>query len=90
MSVQTRRLKVFSCNSNPNLAKTICELIGIPLGDAQVGKFSDGEIHIQLNESVRGADVYVIQSTCDPVNPPTFDGIVSHGRCSSSCFSWDD
>jgi ribose-phosphate pyrophosphokinase len=68
MSVQTRRLKVFSCNSNPNLAKTICELIGIPLGDAQVGKFSDGEIHIQLNESVRGADVYVIQSTCDPVN----------------------
>ncbi len=68
MSVQTRRLKVFSCNSNPNLAKTICELIGIPLGDAHVGKFSDGEICIQLNESVRGADVYVIQSTCDPVN----------------------
>ncbi|SEN64173.1 ribose-phosphate diphosphokinase [Lihuaxuella thermophila] len=62
------RLQVFSCNSNPSLAKSICEHIGIPLGDAQVGKFSDGEIHVKLNESVRGSDVYVIQSTCDPVN----------------------
>ncbi|TCS94297.1 ribose-phosphate diphosphokinase [Hazenella coriacea] len=62
------RLQVFSCNSNPTLAESICEHIGIPLGDAQVGKFSDGEIHVKLNESVRGSDVYVIQSTCDPVN----------------------
>ncbi|SFJ35458.1 ribose-phosphate diphosphokinase [Thermoflavimicrobium dichotomicum] len=68
MSDQQRRLQIFSCNSNPDLAKSICEHIGIPLGDAQVGKFSDGEIHIKLNESVRGSDVYVIQSTCDPVN----------------------
>jgi ribose-phosphate pyrophosphokinase len=62
------RLQVFSCNSNPKLAQDICDHIGIPLGDAQVGKFSDGEIHVKLNESVRGSDVYVIQSTCDPVN----------------------
>src|SRR4051812_14587001 len=62
------RLQVFSCNSNPSLAQSICQHIGIPLGDAQVGKFSDGEIHVKLNESVRGSDVYVIQSTCDPVN----------------------
>jgi ribose-phosphate pyrophosphokinase len=62
------RLQVFSCNSNPKLAKAICDHIGIPLGDAEVGRFSDGEIHIKLNESVRGSDVYVIQSTCDPVN----------------------
>jgi ribose-phosphate pyrophosphokinase len=62
------RLQVFSCNSNPTLARAICEHIGIPMGDAQVGKFSDGEIHVKLNESVRGSDVYVIQSTCDPVN----------------------
>ncbi|WP_124726311.1 ribose-phosphate diphosphokinase [Staphylospora marina] len=62
------RLQVFSCNSNLTLAKAICEHIGIPLGDAEVGKFSDGEIHVKLNESVRGSDVYVIQSTCDPVN----------------------
>jgi ribose-phosphate pyrophosphokinase len=63
-----RRLQVFSCNSNINLAKSICDQMNIPLGDAQVGNFSDGEIHIKLNESVRGSDVYVIQSTCDPVN----------------------
>lgn len=62
------RLQVFSCNSNPKLAQAICDHIGIPLGDAEVGRFSDGEIHIKLNESVRGSDVYVIQSTCDPVN----------------------
>ncbi|MBD1372465.1 ribose-phosphate diphosphokinase [Hazenella sp. IB182357] len=62
------RLQIFSCNSNPELAHSICEHLGIPLGDAQVSKFSDGEIHVQLNESVRGSDVYVIQSTCDPVN----------------------
>lgn len=63
-----KRLHVFSCNSNPVLAQEIAEHIGIPLGDAVVGKFSDGEIHVRLNESVRGSDVYVIQSTCHPVN----------------------
>jgi ribose-phosphate pyrophosphokinase len=66
--VSHSRLQVFSCNSNPMLAKSICDHIGIPLGDGQVNKFSDGEIHIKVNESVRGSDVYVIQSTCDPVN----------------------
>lgn len=71
-----RRLQVFSCNSNPELAKKICEHIGVPLGDAHVGKFSDGEIHIQLNESVRGSDVYVIQSTCNPVNQNLMEMLV--------------
>ncbi len=61
-------LQVFTCNSNPELAQEIVENIGIPLGDAEVGRFSDGEICIRLNESVRGSDVYVIQSTCHPVN----------------------
>jgi ribose-phosphate pyrophosphokinase len=50
------------------LAQKICNHLGIPLGDSKVNKFSDGEIHIQLNETVRGLDVYVVQSTCDPVN----------------------
>jgi ribose-phosphate pyrophosphokinase len=68
MSHANSRIKVFSCNSNPLLAQKICNHLGIPLGDAQVNKFSDGEIHIQLNETVRGLDVYVVQSTCDPVN----------------------
>ncbi|SHF06884.1 ribose-phosphate pyrophosphokinase [Seinonella peptonophila] len=61
-------LKIFTCNSNPELAKKICQHIGIPLGNSHVGKFSDGEIQIRLEETVRGVDVYVIQSTCDPVN----------------------
>lgn len=61
-------MKVFTCNSNPQLAQSICDHLGIPLGDANVGKFSDGEIMIKINETVRGKDVYVVQSTCDPVN----------------------
>ncbi|WP_044641819.1 ribose-phosphate diphosphokinase [Risungbinella massiliensis] len=70
------RLQVFSCNSNPELAQKICDHIGIPLGNAEVNKFSDGEIHIKLNESVRGSDVYVVQSTCDPVNQHLMECLV--------------
>src|SRR5690606_333800 len=62
------RLQIFTCNSNPDLAREIADHIGVPLGDAEVGRFSDGEIYVRLNESVRGSDVYVIQSTCHPVN----------------------
>lgn len=62
------RLQIFSCNSNIALAKRICKHIGLPLGEAEVSSFSDGEICVKLNESVRGSDVYVIQSTCAPVN----------------------
>jgi ribose-phosphate pyrophosphokinase len=62
------KLKVFTCNSNPKLAKEIVDYIGVSLGDAEVFRFSDGEIQIRLNESVRGCDVYLIQSTCYPVN----------------------
>lgn len=62
------RLQIFTCNSNPELAQEIADHIGVPLGDAEVGRFSDGEIHVKLNESVRGSDIYVIQSTCHPVN----------------------
>lgn len=62
------KLKVFTCNSNPHLAQSICDHIGVPIGKANVSRFSDGEISIHINESVRGADVFVIQSTCAPVN----------------------
>lgn len=62
------KLKVFTCNANPALARDIVDHIGLPLGNAQVVHFSDGEVQIKLNESVRGADVFVIQSTCAPVN----------------------
>ena len=62
------KLKVFTCNANPKLAKEIADHIGLPLGNAEVVRFSDGEIQVKLNESVRGADVFVIQSTSAPVN----------------------
>ncbi|MFB1051075.1 ribose-phosphate diphosphokinase [Paraliobacillus sp. JSM ZJ581] len=61
-------LKVFTLNSNPHLAKEIADEIGVPLGECSVTTFSDGEIQINIEESVRGCDVYVVQSTCVPVN----------------------
>lgn len=67
-SKSNSNIQIFTCNSNPKLAQDICNYIGISLGDAYVGKFSDGEIQIKLNQTVRGSDVYVIQSTCHPVN----------------------
>jgi len=62
------KLKVFTCNANPQLAREIAEHIGLPLGNAEAVRFSDGECQIKLNESVRGCDVFVIQPTSAPVN----------------------
>ncbi|MBW1990597.1 MAG: ribose-phosphate pyrophosphokinase [Deltaproteobacteria bacterium] len=61
-------LKIFTGNANRPLAEKICQYLGIPLGDAVVGRFSDGEIAVEFRENVRGADVYVIQPTCIPAN----------------------
>jgi ribose-phosphate pyrophosphokinase len=61
-------LVLFSGNSNPELANDICRHIGIKLGEAKVRTFSDGEIQIEIEENVRGKDVFVLQSTCAPVN----------------------
>ncbi len=59
---------VFAGNSNPDLANTICEYLKMPLGDAKLTTFSDGEIQIEINDNVRTKDVFIIQSTCRPVN----------------------
>ncbi len=61
-------LKVFSGNANPELAREICDHLEIPLGKADVSRFPDGEVQFQILENVRGADVFVIQPTCRPVN----------------------
>jgi ribose-phosphate pyrophosphokinase len=61
-------LVVFAGNSNPGLAGDICRHIGTGLGDAEVKRFSDGEIQIEVRENVRGKDVFILQSTCAPVN----------------------
>ncbi|MGH9406284.1 MAG: ribose-phosphate diphosphokinase [Terriglobia bacterium] len=63
-----RALKVFSGNAHPVLAKEICAHLGMKLGKAKVGRFPDGEVRTQILENVRGADVFVIQPTCRPVN----------------------
>jgi len=59
---------VFTGNANPSLADNIAKNIGVPLGYASISKFSDGEISVELNENVRGKDVFVIQPTCAPTN----------------------
>ena len=61
-------LMVFSGNANPALADAIAKHIGVPLGYASISKFSDGEVSVELNENVRGKDVFVIQPTCAPTN----------------------
>ena len=63
-----KELKLFSGNANLALAREICSYLGITLGDATVSSFSDGEIRIKIEENVRGADIFVVQSCCDPVN----------------------
>lgn len=63
-----RRLKIVSGNANKQLAKEISEHLGIPLALGHVVRFSDGEVHVRIEESVRGADVFVVQPTSAPVN----------------------
>jgi ribose-phosphate pyrophosphokinase len=59
---------VFTGNANPELAKLVVERLDIPMGEMSVGKFSDGEITVEINENVRGKDVFIIQPTCTPTN----------------------
>ena len=63
-----KEIKVFTGNSNRPLAESICRELGVKLGNSDVTKFSDGEISVSIYESVRGADVFVVQPTCGPVN----------------------
>src|SRR5579884_2864155 len=67
-AMRFERLKVFTGNANPTLAAKICGALGTTLGAATVKPFSDGEIHLQIQENVRGADVFVVQPTCTPVD----------------------
>ena len=68
MNNNTDNLKVFTCNANPKLAEEISSYLGIELGKSHVQNFSDGETNITIDESVRGCDVFIVQSTCAPVN----------------------
>ena len=61
-------MMVFTGNANPKLAADVVRRLGIPLGAAKVGRFSDGEVNVELQENVRGKDIFVLQSTCTPTN----------------------
>lgn len=61
-------MTLFSGNANPQLARLISQHLGLPLGQAQTGRFSDGEINVEIKENVRGKDVFIIQPTCAPTN----------------------
>ena len=62
------KLKIFALNSNKPLAEKIAEAVGVPLGKISVDRFSDGEIRINIEESIRGDEVFIVQSTSAPVN----------------------
>ncbi len=68
MIAHGKEIKVFTGNSNPEFAKGICTELGLELGDCNVSSFADGEVSVSVNETVRGCDVFVVQSTCKPVN----------------------
>ena len=68
MIAHGKDIKIFSGNSNPELAKAICAKLGLPLGSSETKTFSDGESSVSIYETVRGSDVFVIQSTCMPVS----------------------
>ncbi|SHF33543.1 ribose-phosphate pyrophosphokinase [Caldanaerobius fijiensis DSM 17918] len=81
MNVQGSKIKIFSGNANRELAKAIAENVGVPLGDAEVKTFSDGEICVKINETVRGADVFIIQPTCHPVNNNLMELLIMIDAC---------
>ena len=72
-----RELKIFTCNANRALAEKIAKHLGKELGSMRVERFADGEIDVQVTESVRGADCYIIQPTCTPVNENLMELLIS-------------
>ncbi|HWN07439.1 MAG TPA: ribose-phosphate pyrophosphokinase-like domain-containing protein, partial [Steroidobacteraceae bacterium] len=74
-------MAVFTGNANPVLAQDIARHLMQPLGRAQVGRFSDGEIQVEIMENVRGKDVYLVQSTCPPANEHLMELLVMADAC---------
>mgnify|MGYP002534445174 FL=1 len=74
-------IKIFCGNSNPEFAKNICKDLGVDLGKAEVKTFADGEASVSLLETVRGADVFLVQSTCKPVNDHLMELLVMCDAC---------
>ncbi len=76
MSLSRKGIKIFTGNANKELAERISKELGVPLGDCKVGKFSDGETTVNINETVRGYDVFLIQPTCPPSNDNLMEALI--------------
>jgi ribose-phosphate pyrophosphokinase len=77
-------LVIFSGNANPELARKVCERLGVPLGRAKVGRFSDGEVRVEIQQNIRGRDVFLIQPTCAPANDHLMELLVMAEACKRS------
>ena len=76
-----KNIKIFSGNSHPALAMQIASALGLPLGKATISTFADGEISVSISESVRGSDVFLVQSTCGPVNNNLMELLIMIDSC---------
>jgi ribose-phosphate pyrophosphokinase len=72
---------IFSGSANPSLAHRMCTRLGLPLGAAKVSRFSDGEIRVEIEQNVRGRDVYLVQSTCSPTNDNLMELLIMAEAC---------
>jgi len=81
MVTHGRNIKIFTGNANPELAEEIAEILGVEIGKAKVGTFSDGEISVNISETVRGADIFIVQSTSSPVNNNLMELLIMIDAC---------
>ena len=81
MIAHGKDVKVFSANANPAFAAGVCKALGLTLGDCSVTTFADGEVSVTINETVRGSDVFLIQSTCKPVNNNLMELLIMIDAC---------
>lgn len=77
MGSSLEKLRIFTCNANPELAKEIADYLGIPLGNSQIIRFSDEEVQVKINESVRGKDVFLVQPTSQPANESLMELLIT-------------
>ena len=80
MNFHGKDIKIFSGNSNVDVAQGIAGCLGTPLGKSDCTHFSDGEIAVSLHESVRGSDCFIVQSTCTPVNDNLMEMLIMQGE----------
>ena len=74
-------VKVLCANANRPFAQGVCNALGMPMGNCTVTTFADGEVSVSINESVRGSDVFIVQSTCKPVNDNLMELLVMIDAC---------